>query len=357
MENTLSKQWFGKAGGKDVHQYTLQNNSGMLVKILDYGGTITHLYTPGRDGQSGDVVLGYDTLEGYLGKGNPYFGCLVGRYANRIGGARFMLDGKEYRLTPNNNGNSLHGGVEGFNKKIWKVRSYQPTELVLEYKSPDGEEGFPGNLDVTVTYSITGENALHIKYEAVTDKATPVCLTNHGYFNLSAGLSPTILDHELVIKAKSFTEVDANLVPTGNHSMVGDFGEGGGGVPFFKQFDFYHSKRIGEDIDHVPGGYDHNYELDGPNGKLRFAASVYDPKTGRLMEMLTTEPGVQFFSANFGEPVTGGKGGVDYGRHCGLCLEAQHFPDSPNQTAFPSVILRPGETYLQETVYRFSVRP
>lgn len=320
-----------------VTAYTLSNSNGMRVKILDYGGIVTSLVVPDRDGRPGDVVLGYDSLGGYRPHpGFPYFGCLVGRYANRIAGARFALDGRTYSLAPNNDGNSLHGGLQGFDKQMWRAETAvheTGATLTLTLRSPDGEEGYPGNLDVKVTYTVTAANELRIDYEAATDQPVPVNLTNHLYFNLSAGQSPAVLDHRLTLRASRYTLVDAQLIPTGRLEPVG-------GTPM----DFTGGKQIGQEIARVPGGYDHNFVLDGwtGSGAPFFAARLDDPASGRSMTMLTTEPGVQFYSGNFLDGTLRGKGGVVYGRHAGLCLEAQHFSGFAQPTEFPGHDFAPG---------------
>jgi aldose 1-epimerase len=345
--SSITESPFGTINGEQVTEYTLTNSSGMQVGILNYGGIITKIITPDKDNQAGDVVLGYDSFSGFLQKDNPYFNCLVGRYANRIAGGQFTLDGKTYTLAQNNNGNSLHGGNIGFNKVVWDADKLPNTNsLKLTYKSKDGEEGYPGNLKVEVVYTLTHDNALKINYTATTDKPTPVNLTSHCYFNLSAGKEPTILDHQLTIKADKFTPVDDQLIPTGQLSDVK-------GTPM----DFLQEKPIGRDIQQVEGGYDHNWVFDKKENSLELVASLYDPLSGRFMEVYTTEPAVQFYSANFLDgTLKDTKGSQKYGRHAALCLETQHYPDSPNQPSFPNTILRPGETYLQTTIYKFSVR-
>lgn len=344
--NTLKRFYYGQVGTDSVFQYTLTNKNGMVVKVLNYGGTITHLLVPDKYGKMGDVVLGYDSLSGYLQEGNPYFGCLVGRYANRIARARFMLGGQWYFLAANNNGNTLHGGLKGFDKMVWQVKSFTDTSIVLSYLSHDGEEGFPGNLSVDVIYSLGPDNSLKIDYTAITDKATPVNLTSHCYFNLAAGSDSTILNHELMLQADQYTPVNEFLIPTGKIASVK-------GTPM----DFTSSKKIGKDIAKVKGGYDHNWVLIRHSKDLEKAASLYHAGSGRLMEMYTTEPGIQFYSGNFLDgSLKHTKEGKKYIQHAALCLEAQHFPDSPNQPSFPNTILKPVETYRQTTVYKFLVK-
>ena len=342
---SLTQAPYGTTDGKEVIEYTLTNASGMRVQILNYGGTLTHLFAPDKTGTYGDVILGYDSLSGYQQAGNPYFGCLVGRYANRIANGKFTLDGKTYTLAKNNNGNSLHGGLKGFDKVVWTAAPASDSSLKLTYDSKDGEEGYPGNLHAEVVYTLTGNNELKIDYTATTDKATPVNLTNHAYFNLSAGADSTILDHELMLKADKYTIVNDKLIPTGQNPDVV-------GTPM----DFGTSKRIGNDIAKVPGGYDHNWVLD-KRGGLELAGALYHPASGRYMEVLTTQPGIQFYTGNFLDgTLKGTKGGKKYVQHAALCLETQHFPDSPNQPSFPSTILKPGEIYSQTTVYKFSTK-
>jgi aldose 1-epimerase len=318
----------------------------MVVKITNYGGTVTDIITPDKNGQRGNVILSYDSLSGYRQKGNPYFGCLVGRYANRIANAKFKLDGKTYTLAANNNGNTLHGGLKGFDKVVWTAEPVGDNSLKLTYLSKDGEEGYPGNLQTEVVYTLTDDNELKIDYKATTDKPTVVNLTNHAYFNLSAGADSTILDHELMLKADKYTIVNDKLIPTGQHPDVK-------GTPM----DFTTAKKIGKDIGSVKGGYDHNWVLNKTGNGLEMIGSLYHPNSGRFMEVYTTQPGIQFYSGNFLDgTLTGTAGGKKYIQHAGLCLETQHFPDSPNQPSFPTTVLKPGETYQQSTVYKFSVK-
>lgn len=338
------KDW-GMIGSDSVKQYTLANGNGMQVSILNYGGTVTNIITPDRNKQPGDVVLGFDSLAGYQQTGNPYFGCLVGRYANRIAQGKFTLDEQSYQLAQNNNGNALHGGLKGFDKVIWKAVPLGDSSLQLTYTSKDGEEGYPGNLTATVVYTLEANNSLKIDYTATTDKATPVNLTNHSYFNLSAGKEPTALNHEVMINAARYTEVNESLIPTGKLPEVK-------GTPM----DFTTSKPIGKELASVKGGYDHNWVLNRTGAGLEKIASVYDPSSGRLLEVATTEPGIQFYTGNFLDSTLHGKNGQVYGKHAGLCLETQHFPDSPNQPSFPAAILKPGETYRHTTVFSFSVK-
>lgn len=332
--------------GDQVSVFTLTNAAGMTVKILDLGGIITEIHVPDRNGVFADVALGFDTLDPYFGD-SPYFGALIGRYGNRIARGRFTLDGQEYTLPVNNGKNHLHGGVPGFDRVKWQAR-IEEEELVLTYRSVDGEQGYPGNLDATVRYSLTDDNAIVVRFHATTDRATPVNLTQHSYFNLAGGGS--ILDHELLIDADAFVPIDADLIPFGALAPVG-------GTPF----DFVHGRRIGERIAEDDeqlrhgGGYDHCFALNKPDGKaLTRAARVIEQGSGRVLELFTEEPGVQFYSGNFLDGSLSGKGQT-YGYRSGFALEPQHFPDSPNQPAFPNTILRPGEVYETESRFRFSV--
>lgn len=344
---SITEQPFGTFNGEAVTEYTLTNAAGMQVSILNYGGTVTKIITKDKEGKDGDVILGYDSLSGYLQKGNPYFGCLIGRYGNRIGKATFTLDGAKYTLAANNNGQSLHGGNKGYDKVMWKAEKQAgDSSLKLTYLSKDGEEGYPGNLNITVVYTLTADNGLKIDYTATTDKATPVNLTNHCYFNLSAGKDSTILAHELMLKADKFTEVDSVLIPTGKLPDV----KGG-------PMDFTTAKAIGKDIAAVKGGYDHNWVLNKTGNSLDLITTLYHPASGRYMEVYTTEPGMQFYSGNFLDgTLTNTRNGQKYVQHAGLCLETQHFPDGPNQPSFPNTILKPGETYRHTSLYKFSVK-
>lgn len=343
---TIMEKPFGEFEGQPITQYTLTNAAGMQVSIINYGGTVTNIMTPDKDKKKGDVILGFDSLAGYLQEKNPYFGCLVGRYGNRIAKGKFTLDGKTYQLPINNNGNTLHGGLKGFDKVVWQAtKPAGDSSLELTYTSKDGEQGFPGNLKVTVVYTLTADNGLQIAYSAVTDKATPVNLTNHAYFNLSGGKEPTILDHEVMIKADKYTAVDTVLIPTGKLPDVK-------GTPM----DFTSAKKVGKEINAVKGGYDHNWVLNRKGTDLETVATIYDSVSGRLLEVMTTEPGLQFYTGNFLDGTLKGKNGQVYVQHAALCLETQHFPDGPNQPSFPNTILKPGETYHHLTKYRFSVK-
>ena len=346
----IEKAPFGKTlSGESVELYTLKNSSNLRVQIMTYGGTVVSLQVPDRDGMLGDIVLGYDNLDGYL-KNSPYFGSIVGRYGNRIGKGLFTLDGKQYQLPKNNGENTLHGGMKGFDKVVWKateVSSKDGSGLSLTYFSNDGEEGFPGNLSVKVIYTLTNNNELRIDYSAATDKATVVNLTHHSYFNLAG--EGDILQHELMINAEQFTPVDSGLIPTGELRKVK-------GTPM----DFTKPTAIGARIDQqdeqltLGKGYDHNWVLNNSSGKLSLAARVYEPRTGRVMEVSTTEPGLQFYSGNFLDGTITGKGGQVYKQRSGFCLETQHFPDSPNKPRFPSTVLKPGQQYTSTTIYKFS---
>ncbi len=349
----IEKTAFGALpDGSEADLYILKNANGMEVRITNYGGIITHWTAPDKNGKYADVVLGCDSLSGYL-KGVPYFGALVGRYGNRIANGKFTLDGKEYTLAKNNGPNALHGGIKGFDKVLWQATTVDGEEpqLKLRYVSADGEEGFPGTLTTEVTYTLQKDNALSIDYSATTDKPTVLALTNHTYFNLTADMTKPVLDHEVEIKADRFLPVDKTLIPTGVLEPVT-------GTPF----DFTKAKTIGAEINaehqqiKFGGGYDHCWVFTDSSNSLKQVASVYEPSTGRVMEVSTTEPAVQFYTGNFLDGSNIGKGGVSYARRTGFCLETEHYPDSPNQPKFPSTVLRPGETYKSTTVYRFSSR-
>jgi aldose 1-epimerase len=344
---------YGTIDGKKVSLYTLTNGRGVTAKISNYGCTVTELHVPDKSGKMADVVLGFDKLDGYLDK-SPFFGCVAGRVANRIAKGKFSLDGKDYTLAVNNGPNALHGGKKGFDKKVWMAQEVQgigTPAIRLTYRSPDGEEGYPGTLVATVRYILTADNALRIDYEATCDKATPVNLTNHSYFNLAGQGTGTILDHVVLIEADQYTPVDDTLIPTGELKVVK-------GTPF----DFTSPTAIGTRIKEVGGkpvGYDHNFVFRQPRGdatKPGVGVRVQDPKSGRVMVMSTTEPGVQFYTGNFLDGTVTGKGGAVYPQYGGFCLEAQHFPDSVNQPKFPSVILKPGQKYQQTTIYKFSAQ-
>jgi aldose 1-epimerase len=349
MKASIEKAPFGRApDGTPVDLYTLRNARGVTVKVMTYGCLITEIHTPDRNGRLGDIVLGFDNLDSYL-KGHPYFGCVVGRYANRIANARFTLDGRTYTLAANDGPHALHGGRKGFDKVVWAAEPLTVPGGVavrFSYTSPDGEEGYPGNLKVRVTYTLTDDNELRMDYEAVTDKPTVINLTNHTYWNLAGGSD--IYGHELTLHADHYTPVDATLIPTGEIAPVA-------GTPM----DFTRPKPIGRDLKQLtnkPQGYDHNFVLRGGGGKLAPCATVYEPRTGRVLEVWTDQPGVQFYSGNFLDGTLTGKGGQVYRQHHGFCLETQHFPDSPNKPQFPSVVLRPGQVYRTTTVHKFGTR-
>ena len=350
---SITKDSFGQmSNGTDVDIYTLVNAKGNEVKITNYGGIIVSLKVPDRDGNLGDVMLGYDSVEEYIKDNSPYFGALIGRYGNRIGKGKFELDGKTYTLATNNGENHLHGGNVGFDKVLWDAKEIIVKGcpgLELSYLSEDGEEGYPGNLKVTVKYVWTNDNALEIHYKANTDKPTVVNLTSHGYFNLAG--KGDILGHELMINAEEMTPVDSGLIPTGEITKVE-------GTPF----DFRALKAVGKDIaaddqqiEYGPG-YDHNFVLDKKFGTMSLAGELYDPSSGRDMEVWTTEPSLQFYSGNFLDGSITGKYGRVYNKHAALCLESQHNPDSPNQPDWPTTTLRPKQTYKTETIYKFSVK-
>jgi len=342
-----AKAPFGRVGDKTVDAYTLRNRHGIEAKVITWGATLVSLIAPDRHGKLANVVLGFDSLDPYL-KGVPYFGATVGRYANRIAHGRFTLDGKTYQLPLNDGPNSLHGGTKGFDKRLWTAEK-QPGEAVrLTYVSADGEEGYPGTLTAHVTYRLGDDDTLSIEFTATTTAPTPVNLANHAYFNLTGDFTRPILDHVLRIDAARFTPVDATLIPTGELRAVG-------GTPF----DFRKAERIGSRIENKDEqlarghGYDHNWVLDKPSpGAMSLAAVLSDPASGRAMEVRTTQPGLQFYSGNFLDGKPAGAGTV-FQHRTGLCLETQHFPDSPNQPAFPSTILRPGETYSEKTALTF----
>jgi aldose 1-epimerase len=347
---SVSRPFGSTKSGESVDLYTLTNSNGMEAAIMTYGGILVSLKVPGSAGKMDDVVLGFDTLDGYQhDPPPPYFGALIGRYGNRIANAKFTLDGKEYKLAANNGKNHLHGGVRGFDKVVWKARMPDPHSLELTYLSKDGEEGYPGNLTATVTYTVTGNNELKIDYHATTDKDTVLNLTNHSYFNLAGQGEGDVLGHQIMINADRFTPVDSGLIPTGELKSVA-------GTPF----DFRQSRVIGERIDAPDDqlkfgkGYDMNFVLNRTGPGLELAARVTEPKSGRVMEVLTTEPAIQFYTGNNLDGSITGKGGKTYPRSSGLCLETQHYPDSPNKPSFPSTVLKPGQQYQTATTYKFS---
>jgi aldose 1-epimerase len=346
----VTRQPFGKTReGSDADIFTLKNTNGIEVRITNYGGIITSLKTPDRNGTFADIVLGFDTFDEYLAP-HPYFGAVVGRYANRIADGRFKIDGIDYKLALNNGPNHIHGGVKGFDKHVWQAEVLGGSSVRFSRVSPDGEEGYPGNLQVAVAYSLTNYNELIVEYQATTDVPTHVNLTQHSYFNLAGAGNGDITGHELTIDADRFTPVNAARIPTGQLAPVA-------GTPF----DFRQPRPIGARIDQSHpqlahgGGYDHNYVLNREGDTLEFAARVVEPVSGRILEVATTEPGVQFYTANFLDGSITGKGGRSYPRRGGFCLETQHFPDTPNKPQFPTTVLRPGTTYSSRTVFKFDV--
>jgi aldose 1-epimerase len=349
MDQSVSKPFTDTLDQNIIGLYKLANANGMEALVSNYGATIVSLLVADKNGKKDDVVFGYDSIQGYY-DGRAYFGCVAGRYANRIAKGQFQLDGKTYDLAKNNGPNSLHGGIKGFDKVVWTAKQ-DDGGLTLTYTSKDGEEGYPGNLTVTVRYVLKNDNSLQIEYSAVTDKATLVNVTNHSYFNLEGQGQGDILDHEILINADGFTPVDSTLIPTGEIRKVA-------GTPF----DFTSPHKIGERINDTSDlqvkyglGYDHNFTLNGETGKMKLAARVKAPISGRVMEVHTTEPGVQFYSGNFLNGSEKGKGSV-YGYRSGFCLETQHFPDSPNKPSFPTTVLKPGEEYRSTTVFKFAVQ-
>ncbi len=348
---SITSQSFGEtADGTPIERYTLKNANGLEAEIMTYGGTLLALRVPDRLGELGDIVLGFDTLEPYLAD-HPFFGALVGRFCNRIAGAQFTLNGTTYPLARNDGANHLHGGPHGFHRAIWHANE-RPSEegpsLALHYLSRDGEEGYPGNLSVDVIYTLTDQNALRIDYSATTDRDTVINLTHHAYFNLTGG---DILSHELALDGTRFLPIDATLIPTGELRSVQD-------TPMDFTTSTVIGDRISADDEQVrrAQGYDHTWVLDKPGDALGHAARVYAPGSGRVLDVSTTAPGIQFYSGNMLDGSLAGKGGTIYVRNSGLCLETQHFPDSPNQPQFPSTVLRPGETYRQSTIFQFSVQ-
>ncbi len=346
----MTRKSFGTASGAPVDLYTITNANGVETSITNYGGRVVTLKVPDRSGNIADIVLGFDNLDGYL-KDNPYFGALIGRYGNRIGNAQFTLDGVVYHLARNDGNNSLHGGTRGFDKVVWTARQQGDNALQLNYLSKDGEEGYPGNLNVTVVYTLTGKNELQIDYTATTDKDTVLNLTNHSYFNLAGQGNGNILQHQVRIDADRFTPVDAGLIPTGELKPVQ-------GTPF----DFTTATAIGARINadneqiRLAHGYDDNFVLRGPAGQPKTAAEVYEPTTGRVMAVSTTQPGLQFYTGNFLDGSIRGKQGKVYNFRDAFCMETQHFPDSPNKPQFPTTVLKSGETFRSHTIYKFSAR-
>jgi aldose 1-epimerase len=348
----IKKGAFGKADGKDVYLYTLTNANGMQVKITSYGGTVTSIMVPDRQGKMADVVLGFDNLDDYISK-SPYFGCIVGRYGNRIANGKFTLNDKEYKLAQNNGPNNLHGGVKSFDKVVWDaepVKGADSVGLKLTYLSKDGEEGFPGNLNVTVVYTLTNDNELKIENRATTDKTTIVNLTHHSYFNLKGQGNGDILDHVLMLNANKYTPTNKTSIPTGELADVKD-----------TPMDFTRATAVGERIDSdneqlkFAGGYDHNWCINRKGDGLELVGTVAENSTGRVLEVYSTAPGVQFYSGNFLDGTITGKNGKVYKKRYGLCLEPQLYPDTPNHPNFPSCVLEPGDTYEHDIVYKFSV--
>lgn len=343
IRSTASTQHtVGEVDGKKVYFFTLANVGGDAVSICNYGGIVTSWVAKDKQGNRSNIVLGFDSLQPYLEK-PPYFGALIGRYANRIANGNFRLEGKSYTLATNDGVNHLHGGQIGFDKVVWDITQHTSDSLKLFYRSKDGEEGYPGNLEVTVTYQLS-EQGLRIDYRATTDKPTVINLTNHSYFNLTGDPSCNVLDHRLMIYADHYTPVDSTLIPTGNIEPVSG-----------TAFDFRTPRTIGDRIGSVPGGYDHNFVLNNTNGMLAKVAEIAEPLSGRSLEVWTTQPGLQFYSGNFLDGTIRNSQGVFFRQHAGLCLETQHFPDSPNQPNFPSAVLRPGQVYHTRTEYRLNV--
>ena len=350
--SSVTAKPFGKTpDGKPIQLYTLTNRTGMQVRIATYGGIIVNLFAPDRTGHLADIVLGYGAIEPYFTKECPYFGALIGRYGNRIARGRFTLDGKTYQLAKNNGPNALHGGLKGFNNHLWtaEVVGQNPPSIRLSRLSPDGEENYPGNLKVAVTYTLTNRDELRIQYAAQTDKATVLNLTNHSYFNLAGAGHGKVLEHQIRIHASRFTPVNAALIPTGKIEKVA-------GTPM----DLRDWTPIGAKLKAVGGtpvGYDHNYVLDRcPVVRPALAAEVWEPRSGRLLKVYTDQPGIQFYTGNFLDGTIRGKGGKVYNQHDAFCLETQHFPDSPNQPNFPSTVLRPGQIFRTTTTYKFGAR-
>jgi aldose 1-epimerase len=346
-----SEPFGATAEGQPITLFTLENAHGVRAKVMTWGANLYSLEAPGKDGKSTDITLGFEKADGYFDK-YPFFGATVGRYANRIAKGKFTLDGQTYSLAVNNGVNTLHGGLKGFDKKLWKGEAQTPdaekASVTFTYSSPDGEEGYPGKLDVTVVYTLTEKNELKIDYTAVTDKTTVLNLTNHSYWNLAGAAAGSVLDHELTLDCDQYTPVDEGSIPNqGVQPVKGTL------------MDFTTPHKIGERCEKIgtkPTGYDHNYVIRGPAGALNHAATVYDAKSGRVMDVFTTQPGVQFYTGNYLDGSVIARGGVKCEKNQGFCLETQRYPDSPNQPAFPSSVLRPGETFRSTTVHVFSVK-
>lgn len=344
-----NKNFKAKIKGKLVDLYTLKNKNGITTQITNYGGRVVNLWVPDKDGNFDDIVLGYETIDGYLNSNDVYFGAIIGRYGNRIAKGEFILNDSVYKLATNNGENHLHGGTNGFNNVVWDAKQLSDSELELTYLSKDGEEGYPGNLNVKVIYSLTDDDELAIKYEATTDKATPVNLTHHSYFNLLGAGMGTINNHLIQINASHFTPIDKGLIPTGELKHVKN-------TPFDFTKPTEIGKRVNDDFDQIKLGlgYDHNFVFDEKG--LRVVTKVEEPISGRVMEVITDEPGMQFYGGNFLNGKDVGKGNLPYKYREAFCLETQHFPNSPNQTNFPSTILEPGDTYRSTCIYKFSIK-
>ena len=350
----ISEKTIGVYKNSSISLFKLENKQGMIVEISNYGGIIFKIVVPDRNGKMNDVVLGFDNLSQYINQTN-YFGVIIGRYANRIAAGNFTLNGEHYQLVTNNENNALHGGLHGFDKKVWASEPYKTNKsvgLTLKLSSPDGDEGYPGNLDVIVKYDLNNKNELRINYSAITDRPTIINLTNHSYFNLNGGKSETILDHILTINASAFTPFNENSIPTGEIHSVDD-----------TPLDFRLPKRINDNFTKLlieqpklDNGFDHNFVLNKVEEELSFACKIYDPKSGRILEVFTTEPGMQFYTANHLDGNLKGKNGKNYIRYSGFCIETQHYPDSPNQPNFPTTVLNPNEKFESSTIFRFSAQ-
>jgi len=345
--------WGISKNSEQVDLFTLTNNNGIKIKISNYGGIIQSIYVPERNGKIDDIVLGYDKLEDYQ-KHTPYFGCICGRYANRISNSSFVIDGRKYNLTSNEEKNHLHGGFVGFDKVVWNAEEFiddKRVSLKLKYLSKDGEEGYPGNLETNVNYILTNENELIIEYSATTDKSTHICLTNHTYFNLSGNFENTIMYHQLWVNAEKYIPIDNLAIPIGKIYSVSE-----------TPFDFKNETKIGERINEQNEqiqkgfGYDHCFVFNNYDGDLKHQANLFEEKSGRLIEMFTTEPAVQLYTGNHLDGTFIGKNGIKYFKRIGVCIETEHFPDSPNHPEFPSTLLKPGDVYLSKTIYKFSTR-
>ena len=341
---------FGRTqAGEEVELFTLTNGNGMVARVMNYGATLVELHVPDSRGMLTDVCLGFNSLSEYEGV-NPYFGATIGRYGNRIADGKFSLDDRHYFVSPNNGRNALHGGFRGFDKMVWSASLADPSRSAVTFQlvSPDGDQGFPGRLNVSVTYALTDHNQLLMTYQAVTDNATVVNLTNHTYFNLAGAGTGSILDHELCLRSGAYTPINAEMIPTGTLQEVAE-----------SPFDFRSPRRLGErlfDVTLDPAGYDHNFVLDVTDSPFRLVAEVFDPTSGRCLAVSTDQPGLQLYTSNYLDGTIVGKNGSVYDRYAAVCLETQHFPDSPNQPSFPSTVLRPGEVFQSCTSYQFSVR-